>query len=189
MLGRAITSTITGLDLPGKCRTVEPAIRDPRFRLVLSLRRRNHSSPSRKTRHGSNLVNFHSSIVRDRGSRTEPRLPATANSSVTTIYIYVAIYHVDKARSTKRSAIGSAVDAFVLRTILSQSRQHTERTSKTNNGNTFDPAASAMDPKWTSFGASSLDQLGLFCFLNTHRCSGSTLIFFFFIFTYVFHQS
>lgn len=29
--------------------------------------------------------------------------------------------------------------------------------------------------KWTSFGASSLDQLGLFCFLNTHRCSGSTL--------------
>lgn len=144
-----ITSTITGLDLPGKCRTVEPAIRDPRFRLVLSLRRRNHSSPSRKTRHGSNLVNFHSSIVRDRGSRTEPRLPATANSSVTTIYIYVAIYHVDKARSTKRSAIGSAVDAFVLRTILSQSRQHTERTRKIR---TTETRSTRPPPPWIQSG-------------------------------------
>lgn len=44
-----------------------------------------------------------------------------------------------------------------------------------------EPGCSVRGPgKWTSFGASSLDQLGLFCFLNTHRCSGSILYFFYF---------
>lgn len=48
-----------------------------------------------------------------------------------------------------------------------------------------------MDPsKWTSFGASTLDQLGLFCFLNTHRCSVKySLFYFFFSILRVFHPS
>lgn len=178
-----LPSTRSRAQISAKCCTPWPqAIRDPRLSSRLLVEETRLVPLDRKTRHGLNLVNFfifHHVVSRSRrgGRRGRSRdwpSHGCCNGGTRRTGILVAI--LERTRRARVERTNGNPQVFPYQRTWKPPRQLPRSQRKH-----VEPGCSVHGPgKWTSFGASSLDQLGLFCFLNTHRCSGSILYFFYF---------